>query len=68
MHDARTIGSRVRDERLIRLWSQQDLAERAYLHMNTIYRIERGRVVPSLLSQQRLATAFGRKRTDLFGE
>lgn len=68
MFDARTIAKRVREERILRLWSQKDLSEKAYVHLNTIYRIETARVIPHLLTQQRLATAFGIKRAELFGD
>lgn len=59
-------GVRVRDARLERLWTQRDLAERAYLHINTIHRVETGLVDPSPLTQQRLAMALGVKRVELF--
>lgn len=52
-------GSAVRQLREQQRWSQELLAERADLNRSYIGEIERGQVVPSLLTLHKLAAALG---------
>jgi transcriptional regulator with XRE-family HTH domain len=52
-------GATVRRLREARQWSQEMLAERADLNRSYIGEIERGSVVASILTVQKLAAAFG---------
>jgi len=40
-------------------WSQEELAERSDLNRSYVGEIERGRVIPSIVTAQKLATALG---------
>jgi len=40
-------------------WSQEELAERSDLNRSDVGEIERGRVIPSIVTAQKLATALG---------
>src|SRR5438105_13837090 len=51
-------GLTVRDVRAERAISQEELGYRAGLHRNYVSRIERGKVVPTLRSVERLAGAL----------
>ncbi|WP_341679135.1 helix-turn-helix transcriptional regulator [Niveibacterium sp. SC-1] len=52
-------GRVVRDLRSERGWSQERLAEHADLNRTYLGEIERGRVIPSLVSASKIASAFG---------
>jgi transcriptional regulator with XRE-family HTH domain len=52
-------GATVRRLREDRFWSQEALAERADLNRSYIGEIERGSVVASILTVEKLALAFG---------
>lgn len=68
LSDARTYGEVVRDARLNRPkpWTLQELADRAHVHLNTVWRVENEVVYPSLITQTRLAMALGVPRQVLF--
>ena len=53
------LGTRVRQLRTERRWSQMELANRAHLHYTYIGGIERGERNVSLLNIVRIATALG---------
>lgn len=55
----RGFGHTVRLLREARQWSQEQLAEQADLNRSYIGEIERGRVVASLMTIEKLASAFG---------
>ncbi len=60
MGDVRArFGSRVRELRIGRGYSQEELAERSDLHRTYIGSIERGERNVSLLNIQRIAKALG---------
>lgn len=52
------IGDRVRTERELRGWTQQDLEVKSGVAFRTIQRIERGQVVPQLGTLAALAACF----------
>lgn len=52
-------GAEVRDRRERAGWSQAELARRAGTTTNTVARIERGELEPSLSMADRLAEALG---------
>ena len=52
-------GEWTRAERKKRKMSQQGLARLAYMHYNTVRRIERGEVSPTLDVAERIAEVFG---------
>lgn len=56
------------DKRMARGWSQIDLARRADVTNNTVSRIERGEVQPSLRTMRALADVFGCQIPALFPE
>ncbi len=58
--------NRVREERLRRGWSQEDLARRAGLSRTGVSAIEMDRLVPSTASALSIAGAFGLRVEDLF--
>ncbi|ARU04206.1 transcriptional regulator [Comamonas serinivorans] len=58
-------GLAVRQQREARGWSQELLAEHAGLNRCYIGEIERGQVVPSLLTLQKLAHAMQLRPTEL---
>ena len=51
-------GQAVREQRLARGWTQEQLAERADLHENYISRLETGNQEPGLLVVLKLSRAF----------
>lgn len=53
------LSKRVREERSLRGWTQEELAERAGVHLSFIGQIERGIKKPSLATVQCLAEALG---------
>ncbi|WP_223880566.1 helix-turn-helix domain-containing protein [Roseococcus microcysteis] len=52
------MGTAIRDERISRGWSQEELAARSSLHVTYISGIERGRRNPTLSVLWRLASAL----------
>jgi transcriptional regulator with XRE-family HTH domain len=56
---------RVRDARVKAGWSQRELAKRAYMGDEFVYRIEKGTENPSLASMALLALALDCDVTDL---
>lgn len=64
----RHIGRRVREERVQRGWTQEQLAEKAETHLSFIGQLERGIKKPSLLTLKKIANAFGTKAGDLLDE
>lgn len=61
-----TIVNRVRERRLARGLTQEDLAALAGVSRQSIIAIERGRYVPSLPLALRLAEIFGCATDELF--
>ncbi len=55
----KSFGSTVRQLRETRQWSQEQLAEVADLNRSYVGEIERGRVVASILTVEKIAAAFG---------
>jgi len=51
-------GIAVRQLREVRGWSQEELAERSNLNRSYVGEIERGRVIASILTAQKLASAL----------
>lgn len=64
----RQIGRRVREERVQRRWTQEQLAERTETHLSFIGQLERGIKKPSLATLKKIANAFGTKAGDLLDE
>lgn len=64
----RHIGRRVREERVRRGWTQEQLAERAETHLSFIGQLERGIKKPSLVTLKKIANSFGTKAGDLLDE
>lgn len=62
------IGRRVREERMRRGWTQEQLAEKAEVHLSFIGQLERGAKKPSLRTLKRLAETFGIRAGDLLDE
>lgn len=59
------IGRRVRQLRKERQWSQSKLARESHVAQNVLSRVELGAVVPSLLTLEKIAAAFGLGIADL---
>lgn len=53
------IGIKIKFERLKRNLSQEQVAELAYLNSNTIGRIERNEISPTIVTVEKIASAFG---------
>lgn len=64
----RHIGRRVREERVQRRWTQEQLAERIDAHLSFIGQLERGIKKPSLATLKKIANAFGTKAGNLLDE
>ncbi|MBR7793854.1 helix-turn-helix transcriptional regulator [Undibacterium sp. FT147W] len=58
-------GIAVRQARDARQWSQEVLAEKANLNRSYIGEIERGKVIPSLVTMEKLAQALGFRMSEL---
>ncbi len=58
--DLEEVGRRFSAARLARGWTQEDLAARVGLAVETIGRLERGRQMPALTRLSQLAEALGR--------
>ncbi|NVH74170.1 helix-turn-helix transcriptional regulator [Paraburkholderia sp. JPY432] len=61
-------GLAVRDLRAARAWSQEQLAELAGLSRSYVSEVERGTVVASLDTIDRLARAFGLAAAELLAQ
>ena len=59
------VGDKVRDLRKGRGWSQQELADRAAISMQTVSNLETGRHVPGIATLLKIAGALGVPLTDL---
>ena len=64
----RHIGRRVREERVQRGWTQEQLAERADSTLSFVGQLERGIKKPSLLTLKKIADACGIKAGSLLDE
>lgn len=64
----RHIGRRVREERVQRGWTQEQLAERADSTLSFIGQLERGIKKPSLATIKKIANACGIKAGSLLDE
>jgi transcriptional regulator with XRE-family HTH domain len=53
------VGDKVRDLRKERGWSQQELAGRAGISMQTVSNLETGRHVPGIATLSKIAGALG---------
>jgi transcriptional regulator with XRE-family HTH domain len=60
-----SFGFAVRQLREARRWSQEILAEKAGLNRSYVGEVERGRVVPSLVTVEKFAVALGLTGSDL---
>jgi putative molybdopterin biosynthesis protein len=63
-----TIISKVKDYRIKKGWSQQELAEKIDVRRQAVYDIESGRYLPNTAIALRLARIFGCRVEDLFVE
>jgi transcriptional regulator with XRE-family HTH domain len=63
-----SFGAAVRQLRERLGWSQEQLAERADLNRSYVGEIERGQVIASLLTIQKLAGALGVLASDLISQ
>ena len=61
-----TIENRVKELRMARGWTQQELADAVGVSRQSINSIERGRYVPSLALALTFARVFGRPTDDIF--
>jgi transcriptional regulator with XRE-family HTH domain len=59
------VGNKVRDLRKGRGWSQQELADRAGISMQTVSNLETGRHVPGMATLSKIAGALGVSLPDL---
>ncbi len=60
-----SFGIAVRQSREAQGWSQEGLAERSDLNRSYVGEIERGRVIASLLTIEKLSTALGMRPSAL---
>jgi XRE family transcriptional regulator, regulator of sulfur utilization len=58
-------GDKVRDLRKERGWSQQELADRAGISMQTVSNLETSRHVPGIVTLSKIAGALGVPLPDL---
>lgn len=63
-----SIGKRVRQERLRRDWTQEELAEKIDLHPSFVGQIERGIKAASFDTLKRLSLVFGIKSAEFLNE
>lgn len=61
----KTFGNKVREKRLKKGWSQEELAGRCGLHRTYIGSIERSERNVSLLNIEKIAQAFGLKAYEM---
>jgi transcriptional regulator with XRE-family HTH domain len=64
----KALGQRIRELRDAKGWSQERLAEAAYLDRSYLAGIERGLRNPSVRSLLKIANALKVQMRDLFGE
>ena len=64
----RTVGNTVREMRLAKGWSQEELSFNCGLHRTYVGAVERGERNLTLLSLQKIADALGLPMTALFTE
>jgi transcriptional regulator with XRE-family HTH domain len=64
--DRKRVGKRIRELRLARCWSQEELAERAQLHPTYIGGIERGERNVGLNNLLKIARALREHPSSLF--
>ncbi len=57
--DVRSVGERIRQVREQKVWGQAELARKAGVSANTLYRIETGRHAPRAVTIRKLAQALG---------
>jgi transcriptional regulator with XRE-family HTH domain len=60
-----SFGLTIRQLREAQGWSQEILAEKAQLNRSYVGEVERGKVIPSLITLDKLAGALGLKISDL---
>jgi transcriptional regulator with XRE-family HTH domain len=60
-------GRVVRQLRELNGWSQEQLAEKANLNRSYLGEIERGAVIPSIVTAAKLSVALGVSLSSLFG-
>ncbi len=65
---AKELGRRIRDRRLARGWSQEELAASASIHRTYLAGIELGIRNPSLQNIVKIANALGTDLRHLFGD
>ena len=58
-------GEIIRRHRELRAWSQEMLAEKANLNRSYVGEVERGKVIPSILTLEKLARALDISMSDL---
>lgn len=66
IRDQHTVINTVREARVARGFTQEDLAQKVEATRQTIISIEKGNYVPSVLLALRIAKTLGRKVEDLF--
>lgn len=59
------VGTRLAILRIVRGWTQDELARRAGIRSGTVSDYERGKMVPGLLALQHLLDAMGYRLSDL---
>lgn len=62
------IGRRIRGERARHGWTQEELAEKANVHLSFISQIERGIKTTSLITLKRIADVLGVRVAELLEE
>jgi transcriptional regulator with XRE-family HTH domain len=62
------IGDRLRDLRVRRALTQEELAEKADVGTNTVARLERNESEPHMSTLRKLALALGVDPTELIGD
>ncbi|HEV7856012.1 MAG TPA: helix-turn-helix transcriptional regulator [Herminiimonas sp.] len=60
-----SFGLTIRQLREAQGWSQERLAEKAQLNRSYVGEVERGKVIPSIITLDKLASALGLKISDL---
>ncbi|KAF1045294.1 helix-turn-helix domain-containing protein [Xylophilus sp.] len=63
-----SFGLAVRQLREAKDWSQEQLAERSQLNRSYVGEVERGRVIPSIVTAQKLAFALEVNIAGLFAQ
>jgi transcriptional regulator with XRE-family HTH domain len=68
MDRTQAVGQRLRRERLLTGYSQEELAKAAGVSTDVVYRLETGRSLPHPQNMRKLAKAVGVKVRDLLSE